>query len=120
MAFANPQVVTIGGTAHSLRRINQDNGGAVFLKKAAGLEIKLSLRNTTEKVRPDGSMYERHNVELVYTTFDVNGVPTSHVVYMTCRNLRGADPVVPTNIIKALGVLADAQAASIVEGDVGP
>lgn len=120
MAFANPQTVTIGGTAHSLKRFNQDNNGAVYQKIAAGLEITLTVRHSYESKKADGTQIVRHNVDLTMITYDVNGKAEVTQAYVVCRSVRGKDPVVATNVLDALGVLVDAQSASIVDWDVGP
>lgn len=57
----------------------------------------------------------RHNVELVQTTYDAAGKADATVAYVVCRSRRGADPIVATNILDALGAFADAQSASIVD-----
>jgi hypothetical protein len=115
MAFTNPMVVTIGGTAHSLKRINQDNNGSVYQKIATGLEIVLTVRHSYESKKADGSQIVRHNVDLSMTTYDVNGKADVTQAYVVARSVRGKDPVVATNILDALGVLVDAQSASIID-----
>lgn len=120
MAITNPMSVTIGGTAHSLKRVNQDDNSAVFRKVAAGLLIDLSVRHSLENKKQDGTQVVRHNVDLSYTTYDVNNKPTLTQAYVVSRSVLGADPVVATNVLDALGVLVDAQSASIVDWEVGP
>ena len=115
MAFTNPMVVTIGGTAHSLKRVNQDSYGAVYLKVATNLEIVLTIRHSYESKKADGSQIVRHNVDLTQTTYDANGKSDVTQSYVVSRSVRGKDPVVATNILDALGVLVDAQSASIVD-----
>lgn len=89
--LTSPITITIDGVAHNLSRINQDNYSAVYLKKAANLEFRLTIRHAYEgKVGP-GQM-ERHNIDLVHTTWDVDGVPTIRQTYHVIRCLRGADP----------------------------
>lgn len=115
MAFANPLSITIGGTAHSLKRINQDNYGSVYQKLGDGLEIICNVRHTYENRKPDGSQMVRHNVEIVYTTYSETGIADSTIAYVVVRSKRGKDPVVATNVLDALGVLVDAQSSSIVD-----
>lgn len=90
--LSSPTTVTINGTAHSLVKVNQDNYSSVFLKKAAGLEIKLQVRHQTESAKAGAIPVERHNVDLTHTTYDVNGVPTTMQAYVVLRMPRGADP----------------------------
>jgi predicted component of type VI protein secretion system len=115
VSLDNPFVVTIGGTAHSLKRINQDNYGSVFQKLDTSLEIIMTVRHSYETRKPDGSQIIRHNVDLSYTVFDVDGKPTVYQAYVICRTPRGKDPVVATNVLDALGVLVDAESAAIVD-----
>lgn len=110
--------VTIGGTAHSLKRINQDNYGSVYQKVAAGLEIVLSVRHSYESKKKDGSQVIRHNVDLTMTTYGVDNIPVVTQAYVICRSQRGKDPVDATNVLDALGVLVDAQSASIVDWEI--
>lgn len=115
MAIASPLSITIAGTTHSLKRVNQDNNGSTFLKVASGLEIQLTIRHSYEGKKSDGSQMVRHNVELSYTTYDVNGKPDTTLSYFVSRSRRGADPAVATAVLDALGAFADAQSASIVD-----
>lgn len=101
--LTSPITVTIDGTAHSLSRINQDNFGSVHFKKGADYEIRMTIRHSYEKATPEGQM-ERHNVDLLYTTFDALGKPQHTQVYSVVRSKRGADPVFVPKI--ALGQLA--------------
>jgi hypothetical protein len=115
LSFSNPLVVSIGGTSHSLKKVNQDNFGSTYQKIGSGLEIVLSIRHSYENKKSDGSQMIRHNVDLSYTTFDTDGKPTVTQAYVVCRSLRGKDPVDATNVLDALGVLVDAQSAAIVD-----
>lgn len=111
--LTSPITVTIDGTDHSLSRINQDNYGASYLKKAAGLEIRLNIRHSYEKSGPNGQ-YERHNVDLQYTTFDVDGNPTTTQSYAVLRTLRGKDPELLENVSAGLNAFVTANVAQIV------
>jgi hypothetical protein len=116
MAITNPMSVTIGGTAHSLKRINQDNSGSVFQKIATNLEIILTIRHSYESKKADGSQIVRHNVDLSMTTYDATtGKAEITQAYVVCRSPRGKDPATATSVLDALGVLVDAQSASIVD-----
>lgn len=101
--LASPITITIDGTGHSLSKIREDNFQSIFRKKAAGLQIDLNIRHSYEKAGVKGRT-ERHNVELVYTTYDEDGVPTSNSAYMVLRvpESVGATPVVNT----ATGLMA--------------
>lgn len=110
--LTSPISVTIDGTAHSLSRINQDNFSATYLKQASGLEIQLTIRHSREGKAGPGQM-ERHNIDLVYTTFDAEGVPTVRQAYTVMRSPRGTDPVVVVNVAKALSAFVTANAAAV-------
>jgi hypothetical protein len=89
--LTSPISITIDGVAHSLSRINQDNFGSVYLKKATNLEFRLTLRHSYEGKDGPGQM-ERHNIDLVHTVWDVNGIPTIRQSYHVIRNPRAVDP----------------------------
>lgn len=92
--LASPTTVTIDGTAHSLSKINQDNFGSVFRKIGTGFTYDLAIRHSTESGKLGQPKVDRHNVDLKYTTFDVNGVPTVYQVYAVLRTPQGADPTI--------------------------
>lgn len=110
--LTSPITITIDGTAHSLSRINNDNFGSTYLKKAAGLEIRLDIRNANESKSASGQM-ERHICDLQYTTFDVDGKPTTIQTYTHLRFMRGSDPAVGSNVAKALSAFVTANIAAI-------
>lgn len=89
--LTSPISVTIDGVAHSLSRINQDNFSSVYLKKATGLEFRVTIRHSYEGKEGPGQM-ERHNVDLVHTTWDVDGNPVIRQSYHVIRNPRNLDP----------------------------
>lgn len=111
--LTSPITVTIDGVAHSLSRINQDNFGATYLKKAANLEIRMNIRHSYEKATVAGQ-YERHNVDLQYTTFDAEGNPTTSQVYQVIRQKRGSDGVLLGDIVVGLNGFVDTNVTSIV------
>lgn len=111
--LTSPQTITIGGTAHSLSRINQDNFGAVYLKKADKLEIRLVIRHSYEKATPNGQ-YERHNAELTYTTWTDDGRMVTEQSYFVARKLRGAADTNAVDVTDGLAAWVDTNAASII------
>jgi hypothetical protein len=89
--LTTPTVITIDGTAHNLSRINQDNFSSVYFKKTATYELRLTVRHTYEgKAGP--AQVERHNVDLVHTTWDAEGNPIIRQSYHVIRNPRNLDP----------------------------
>ncbi len=99
--LTSPITITIDGVAHSLSRVNNDNFGSTYLKKATNLEIRLDIKNQNESKSAVGQM-ERHICDLQYTTWDVDGKPTTIQTYTHLRFLRGADPASAANIAKGL------------------
>jgi hypothetical protein len=89
--LTSPITITIDGVAHSLSRINQDNYSSVYLKKAANLEFRLTIRHSYEGKAGPGQM-ERHNVDLLHTTWDAEGIATVRQSYHVVRVQRGTDP----------------------------
>lgn len=78
MAVADPLVLTINAVPISLNKINQDSYGSEFLYRNATTEYRAKVRHSTTKPNEDGLVYERHNFEVVVTTFAVTGTPESH------------------------------------------
>lgn len=119
--LSNTIAITIDATAHTLTRIREDAGNSTYRKIASGLEIELAIRHSREGKQVNGLQMERHNVDLIYTTFAVDGVPTVKQVYTVIRTPRGAD--IATAVSMALGLntaLAASSAAlltSIVSGE---
>lgn len=89
--LTSPITITIDGAAHSLSRINQDSYSSVYLKKAANLELRLTIRHVYEG-KPGIGQMERHHVDLVRTTWDAEGIPSVQQSYHVVRVRRGADP----------------------------
>lgn len=111
--LTSPVVITIDGVAHSLSRINNDNFGSTYLKKAAGLEIRLNVRHSYEKAGVNGQ-YERHNIDLTHTTWDTEGKPTVTQVYEVIRPLRGTDGSLASKIAVGLNAFIATNGTAIV------
>lgn len=96
--LTTPTTITIDGTAHSLSKISEGNFQSVWRKKAAGLQIDLNLRHSYEGKAGDLNRIERHNAEIIHTTFDAEGKPTTWSAYVVLRTPQslGASPVVLT------------------------
>lgn len=110
--LTSPITITIDGVAHELSRKNNDNFGSTYLKKAAGLEIRLDIKNSYESKSAVGQM-ERHICDLQYTTWDVDGKATTIQTYTHLRNLRGTDPGDAANVAEGLAAFVTANAAAI-------
>lgn len=111
--LSSPISITIDGTNHSLTRINQDNFSSLYQKSVSGLEITCAIRHTREGKVGD-AQYERHNVDLKYTTFAVDGKPTTYQAYTVLRTIRGLDPEIVENVSAGLNGFVNANAAAIV------
>jgi len=111
--LTSPISITIGGTAHSLSRINNDNFTAVYLKKAVGLELLLTIRHAYEG-KPGKGQMERHNIDLKQTTWDVDGNPVINQSYHVVRCPRGVDPLTVVDIEKGLNSFSTTNIAAIV------
>lgn len=110
--LTSPITITIDGVAHSLSRINNDNFGSVYLKKVSGLELRCNIRHSYEgKAGP--SQFERHNVELVRTTWDANGNPIVTTCYVVMRNIRGSDPTIVAKDVAGLNAFVTANKDAI-------
>lgn len=110
--LTSPITITIDGVAHSLSRINQDNFSSVYLKTATGLELRVTIRHSYEGKVGNGQM-ERHNVDLVHTTWDANNVATVRQAYHVFRTPRGSDPTVVTKDVIGLNAWVTANAAAL-------
>lgn len=111
--LTSPISITIAGTAHSLSRINQDNFGSTYYKRGSDYEIQLDIRHSREKASVTGQM-ERHNMDLKWTAFDVDGKPTTTQSYHVVRPVRGSDGALAIDLEKALNAFSTANAAAIV------
>lgn len=118
MSFASPQSVTIDGTAHSLPRINGPvNGTGVFLKKGTGVEYRLTFRHSDEKAKLGAVVMERHNIDLMYTTYDADGKPTVYQAYTVLRTPKGADPTIVEKLSVGLATYLNANDGALIGGE---
>jgi hypothetical protein len=91
--LASPTTITIDGTAHSLSRINSGEPySSVYLKKATNLELRLTIRHSFESAKNGAVKVERHNADLIHTTWDANGIPTVTQTYGVFRTPQNVDP----------------------------
>lgn len=78
MAVSDPLTITINGNAKALNKINQDNYGSEFLLREATQEIRATVRHSTVKSKTGGVAHDRHNFEVVVTTFATETVPEDY------------------------------------------
>lgn len=113
--LSSPISVVIGATTHSLSLINIDNFASTYLKKGAGYEVRANIRHTQESVKNGLTPIERHNVEVIYTTFDEDtGLATSTSAYTVIRVPRGTDGALAADVSEGLNAFVDANAAAII------
>jgi len=102
--FADPAVVTINSVAFNLVRINQDKYSSEYLLRASTAEIGLAIRHSKYTDRKRGVSIDRHNCELVSTSYAVAPSTTDLVrkVYFVIENQQGDD--LPTCVDTAMGL----------------
>lgn len=112
MAFADPAVITINGVAKNLVRIRADGYSSEYLLRSSTDEHRLNIRNTTYLDKKRGVSIDRHNAELIQTTFPVAPATLSTIrkVYVVIENQRGDTLTDPTNV--AVGILSFLTASS--------
>jgi hypothetical protein len=112
MTISSPITITVNSVAKVLPRINQDNYGSVYRLKESTAEYQLTIRHSYEgKAGP--AQIERHNVDFIMTTWDVDGNPVIRQSYTIMRNPRNVDPVDTVNVTKALAVWVNTVAADL-------
>lgn len=78
MSFANPLVITIGGsggTAKSLNRVNQDAYGSEYLLRESTQEFRALIRHNKLTPAAGKLPLENHNLELQQTVYGTDGAP---------------------------------------------
>lgn len=88
--LSSPITITIDGVAHQLVSTNDGNPGSVYLKKTSTMELRCVVRHAYEG-KTGASQFERHNVDLTQTTWDVDGKPVITQSYMVFRTPRNVD-----------------------------
>jgi hypothetical protein len=101
--IADPASVTIGGTARSLAKINQDDYGSTYRLRLTDRDITMTVRNTSRNEK-SGKIIDRHNIELTETVFPVAPAVLSTVrkVYVVVENQQGDTLADPINVAAAL------------------
>lgn len=112
---ANTLSITINSVEKILKRINQDNFGTRYYLHEADQEWTVNIRHSQESPQKDGTVYDRHNVELIHTVFDTEAaLGFTRVTYIVIRNERdddyteiGYDVESVADLIKATGNIQD-------------
>lgn len=100
--FTEPITLPHADGNQALRRINQDNYGAEYLKKNTLDEYRMKIRHTTWKDPSSGFVYDRHNVEVVQTIYATSTVAQYHRKVYFLVQVLPSDPDV-----KLMDALAD-------------
>lgn len=88
----NSVTINVGETPKVLVKINQDSFGSQYYLREAAEEFTLNCRHSQEGLLPDGSRFDRHNVEIIHTTFATDTSPERvRVSYAVFRNKRSDD-----------------------------
>jgi hypothetical protein len=124
--LTSPLSLTIGSVDYSLKKVNQDNFGSVYLDKGttAGTEVKLTIRNTYEGVTnspvPSNSaairrrQMQRTVIDLEVTKFDADGFPTIIQSYQHVRSARGSVVADAAAVAIALDNFVESNATALV------
>ncbi|DAD51891.1 coat protein [ssRNA phage Esthiorhiza.2_5] len=112
MALADPAVVTIGGTPHSLTRVKQDGYNSEYRLVSATDQYVLNVRNTSYLDKKRGVTINRHNIDISQTIFPVAPATLSTVrhCYVVIENQQGDTLTDPNNF--AAGILTFLTASS--------
>jgi hypothetical protein len=114
--FTDPIVVTRNAIANNLPRINNDNFQSVYLKDTALESLQVNIRHSNESAKAGVVALERHNFELVHTTYATTTVPArKEIVSFTVRRQKGDDPADALLTAKAvIAFLTDANITKLV------
>lgn len=69
MAFGATLTVTVNAVAKVLNRINQDNYGSEYYLRSSTDEYRARVRHTKEAPQSDGTVNDRHNIEVTHTVY---------------------------------------------------
>lgn len=111
----NTLTIEVNSIDKVLKRINQDQYSTQYYLHEATEEFTVNIRHSKESPQKDGTVFDRHNVELIHTVFATEAAPAIvRVTYMVTRNTRsddytevGYDITAVADLIKATGNIAD-------------
>lgn len=94
MAFADPLVLTVGGVARNLARIDSARGASEYMYSDATQRVSAIIRSTTSKKADiDGRFKERHHVSFRWTVYATATVPEyTRQCSATLEHIQGDDP----------------------------
>lgn len=112
--LSSPQTITVNAVPYALSKINQDNMSSTwYFKVPGGAEYKMFIRHSYEgKAGPE--QYERHNIELLNTTYLADGTPITRNAFMTIRKKRLEDIAPVQNLSAGLMTFVSANLAGLI------
>jgi bifunctional N-acetylglucosamine-1-phosphate-uridyltransferase/glucosamine-1-phosphate-acetyltransferase GlmU-like protein len=69
MAFGSTLAIVINSVTKTLNRINQDNYGSEYYLRGTTDEYRVKVRHSKEAPQKDGTVNDRHNIEVTHTIF---------------------------------------------------
>lgn len=96
MVLPNPIDINLNAVDKDMVRINNDGYGSHYRMQSATERLDLRIRHQAEKPNAYGIVYDRHNVDLTWTTFavtvgDPDVVRQAYVVFRHANSDVGAD-----------------------------
>jgi hypothetical protein len=114
MAFADPLVVTIGGAAKNLPRIDSNRMASEYYLAEATQSFRAYVRSQELKKEADGRMKARHNISLKQTVFATSTTPELvRLSSFVLEHYVGDDPAVFDDV--GIAVAAMITAANVVK-----
>lgn len=116
MAFADTITFTINAVAKTLNRINQDGYSSEYFLRSTTDEFRAKIRQSSY-VAKNGKTVDRHNVELVQTTYPVAPATLSTVrkAYCVLENERADGTTDPLNFdLGFVGFLTSANITKLI------
>lgn len=111
--LSSPITITIDGVGHQLVATNDGNPGMVYLKKTPTMELRCVVRHAYEG-KTGAAQFERHNVDLTQTTWDVDGKPVITQCYTVFRTPRNVDSDRLGDQVVGFNTFVSAQIAKLV------
>jgi len=114
--LANTLTITIGGSAKTLTRVNQDNYGSEYRLLTATERFTLKIRNSSQK--SSGLSYDVHNVVIEHVTYATTTTTEKTLTASTTlRGVIGSDPAKLADLSDGLGVLVASISDALVGGE---
>lgn len=107
--------IKINAVDKILKRINQDNFTTRYYLHEATQEFTVNIRHSKESPQKNGTLFDRHNVEIIQTVFATDTSPEiNRSVYVVIRNSKSDDytavgyvPTALADLLKVSGNVDD-------------